>query len=153
MDGTQDNQLETTEETQEAQPHQNQATVLLSLEELIKSHIASLDKLSAELREARQMFADGFENDSTYKEQEEKVKEANKIKLATKKEIIKRPSVLQIAEKIKNISSEVREKKNALSDYLLEYQRLSGATQIEADNGEVHEIINEAKLIKRSAKK
>lgn len=126
----------------------NKATVLLSLEDVIKSHISSLDKLASELKEKRQMFSDAFENDTTYKEQENQAKEANKVKLATKKEILKQASIAQVAQNIRDISTELREKKNALSDYLLEYQRMTGANEIEGDDGRLHQIVNQAKLIR-----
>lgn len=130
----------------------NQANVLLEIEQLIKSHISSIEKLSKELRENRQMFDDGFNNDATFKEHAEVAKKAAKVKTATKQEIIKRPGVAQIAEKIKTISAELKEKKLSLSEYLLEYQRMAGVNEIEDDSGQVHEIIHEAKLIKRPSK-
>ncbi|MBI2032900.1 MAG: hypothetical protein HYT10_00305 [Candidatus Levybacteria bacterium] len=130
----------------------SKATILLSLEEMVKTTIGSLEKAATELREQKQMFADTFLNDPVFREQEQKVKEANKVKQGTKQEIIKQPQVLRIAEKIKSLSGELREKKASLSDYLLEYQRLTGAHEIEGPNGQLLEIINDAKVIKRSSK-
>jgi hypothetical protein len=37
----------------------------------------------------------------------------------------------------------------ALSDYLREYERLSGTNQIETDDGHIHEIVYIAKLLKK----
>lgn len=129
------------------------AQVLLNLESLIKNNVASVDKLTEELKTLRQMFADAFNNDPTYKELEEKAKEAIKAKTSTKSQLLRQPSVMQAGEKIKSISSEIREKKDALSEYLLEYQRLSGVNEIEGHDGEVREIIHSAKLIKKASKK
>lgn len=129
------------------------AEVLLNLESLIKNNVASVDKLTEELKTLRQMFADAFNNDPTYKELEEKAKEAIKAKTSTKSQLLRQPSVMQAGEKIKSISSEIREKKDALSEYLLEYQRLSGVNEIEGHDGEVREIIHSAKLIKKASKK
>ena len=53
----------------------DQATVLLSLEELIKNHIQSLEKLQDELKKHRQMFADAFENNESMRELDKQVKE------------------------------------------------------------------------------
>jgi hypothetical protein len=129
------------------------ATVLLSLEEMIKNNIASIDKLTAELREKKHMFSDVFQNDTTYKEQEEKVKEANVVKMQTRQQILKQPAIIQLAEKIKSMSADMKERRAALSDYLLEYQRLTQATTIEDLEGNVREIINDAKVVLRSSKK
>ena len=57
-----------------------------------------------------------------------------------------------LAQKIKDFNTDLKEKKTALSDYLLEYQRMSGATEIEGHDGQIREIINNAKLIKRSSR-
>jgi hypothetical protein len=145
---------ETVEEAEVSVPNaSNNATVLLSLEEMIKNNIATIDKETAELREKRHMFTDAFQNDATFKEHEEKAKEANVTKLQTKQQILKQPATMQLAEKIKSMSADLRERKAALSDYLLEYQRLTQATTIEDLDGNIREIINDAKAVKRSNKK
>lgn len=130
----------------------NQATVLLSLEEMIKHHIASIDKLSDEVKKHRQMFADAFENSEAYREAEKKVKEASKDKGTTREQILKQPAMQSLGSKIKDLNTDLKEKKGALSDYLLEFQRLSGLNEIEDLEGQVREIINNAKLIKRTSR-
>lgn len=128
------------------------ATVLLSLDAMIKSHIKSLDTLGVELKKKREMLEDTFANDPTFKEHAENAKKAAKIKAETRSQITKQPQVAQLANKVKELSSEIKTRKLELSDYLLEYQRMSGANQIEGEDGEIREIVNEAKLIKRANK-
>lgn len=130
----------------------DQATVLLSLDELIKSHIASIDKLREELTQQRQMLEDAFVNNDTYQEHAKKVKEANKIKSETRQQIMKQPAMEVISSKVKGLSADLKEKQVALSEYLQEYQRMSGANEIEGYDGEVREIINTAKLIKKASR-
>jgi hypothetical protein len=131
----------------------SQVDVLLSLEEMIKNNIESIDKLKQELKLQREMFEDTFNNNPTYRENSEKVKEVTKIKSQTRQQIMNQPSVLQLANKIKSNRSEVKERQSALSDYLKEYQRMTGATEIEGRDGKIREIVNDAKLIVRSEKK
>ncbi len=131
----------------------SEATVLLSLEELIKSHIATIDKLREEMRKHNEMFADSFNNSPVYLEHDKKVKEANKVKSATRDQIMKQPAVVQLADKVKSMRLELREKQAALSDYLLEYQRMTGANEIDGPDGEPRDIINSSKVVKRTAKK
>lgn len=133
-------------------PAATEVDVLLSLEEMIKNNIESLDKLRVELKQQREMFEDSFANNPTYREHNEKVKEANKIKSQTRQQITNQPSVLQMANKIKSMRSEIKERQSALSDYLKEYQRMTGATEIEGRDGKIREIINDAKLVVRSDK-
>jgi hypothetical protein len=130
----------------------NQAQVLLSLEEMIKHHIASIDRLTDDAKKHKQMFADAFENSEAYRESEKKVKEASKDKANVREQILKQPAMQQLGTKIKDINTELKEKKGALSDYLLEYQRLSGSNEIEDLEGQVREIVNNAKLIKRASR-
>lgn len=127
--------------------------VLLSLEEMIKNNIESIDKLKNELKAQREMFEDTFSNNPTYRENSEKVKEVTKIKSQTRQQIMNQPSVLQLSNKIKGARSEIKERQGALSDYLKEYQRMTGATEIEGRDGKIREIVSDAKLVVRSDKK
>jgi hypothetical protein len=143
---------ENTDTVTEETDGSTQVDVLLSLEEMIKNNIESLDKLRTELKLQREMFEDTFSNNPTYREHSEKVKEVTKIKSQTRQQIMNQPSVLQLANKIKSARSEIKERQSALSDYLKEYQRMTGATEIEGRDGKIREIINDAKLIVRSDK-
>lgn len=127
----------------------DEANLVLQLEGLIKNHISQIDKLRIELSNQKTMLADTFEGDLTYKEHAEAAKVANKVKSATKAEILKRPSVAVIAQKVRSMSSEMKELQAALSDYLGEFNRLSGMTEIEGEDGELREIVYVAKLVKK----
>lgn len=128
------------------------ASVIINMESMIKSHMAQIDKLNEEMGTYKDMLNDILENSSTYKEHTEKAKEANRIKNATKIEIMKQPQAADLSNKVKSVRSQVKELKGALSDYLREYQRLSGVNEIEGDDGEVREIVYVAKLVKKSAR-
>lgn len=141
----------TTSETET--PNANQVDVLFSLEEMIKNNIASLDSLREELKKQREMFEDVFINDETFRTNSEKAKEANKAKNTTRQQILAQPAVAAISSKVKSIRSDIKERQGALSDYLQEYQRMTGATEIEGKDGEIRDIINNSKVIKQSAKK
>ena len=119
--------------------------LLLNLSEMITNNMNLIENTKKELTEQRSMLNDTLANDSTYIEQQEEVKKASKLRNATKAEILKRPSVSQIAERVKSLSSQVREYSAALSDYLREYSRVSGENTFDA-GGEVLEIIYVAKL-------
>jgi len=130
----------------------NDSTVLLDLENLIKSHVSGIDKRKEELKKIKEMLNDIFVNDPTYQEHEKQAKEANKVKGVTKAQLIKLPNAKELGDKIKTITSEIKETDGALSDYLREYQRMSGSNEIEGDDGQVREIVYVAKLIKKSSR-
>lgn len=148
-------EAEVTEEEVTVSPSgdSDQVDVLFSLEEMIKNHIASLDSLRDELKKQREMFEDVFINDETFRTNSEKAKEANKAKNTTRQQILAQPAVAAISSKVKSIRSDIKERQGALSDYLQEYQRLTGATEIEGKDGQVREIVNSAKVVKPLSKK
>lgn len=128
---------------------QNAGQVLISLESMIKSHISALEKLQEEFKKHKEMLDDIFASDETYQKHLEASKEASKVKNATKAQILKRPQAADLDKKVKELKSEIKENQSSLSDYLGEYNRLSGVNEVETDDGEVHEIVFSAKLIRR----
>jgi hypothetical protein len=97
------------------------------------------------------MLTDIFNNDATYREMDEKVKAANKDKAEVRVRLARQPNAMGLNEKVKNLSLEIKEMEGAMSDYLREYQRLSGSNEIETDEGDIREIIYIAKLIRKSS--
>lgn len=131
----------------------DQASAMLSLEELIKNHIDSIDKLREELKLAREMFEDSFANNPTYREHEEKVKEVTKSKNSVRQQIVKQPSVAALEQKVKDIRFDINEKGKTLSDLLQDYKEQTGATSIETRNGQVLEIVSTSKLVRSKGSK
>lgn len=125
---------------------QDDAKLILSLEEMIKNNRDLIEKSRGELSEQRDMLKGSFESDAIYQEQDQEVKKVTKVRSATKAQILKRPSVAAVAEKVKSLQSQIKEYEAALSDYLREYLRVSGQTTIEGEGGEILEIIYIAKL-------
>lgn len=131
----------------------DQASAMLSLEELIKNHIDSIDKLRDELKQAREMFEDSFANNPTYREHEERVKEVTKGKNSVRQQIVKQPSVAALEQKVKDIRFDINEKSKTLSDLLQDYKEQTGATSIETKNGQVLEIVSTSKLVRSKGAK
>ncbi len=142
----------TDQPVQDADIVTNPATILLDLEQTIKNHIAEIDKRKSELKSEREMMESALMNDETYRTHSEEAKKAAKVKLKTKFQILQLPVNKHLADKVKELASEIKELDGALSDYLREYQRMSGSSEIETDDGEVREIIYIAKLVKKSSR-
>lgn len=128
----------------------NDATLLLRIEEMIKTHISQIDELQEQISKHQDMVNDIFANDATFQEHDKAAKEASRIRSNTKQQITKRPDVADLSNKIKDLKSEKNDLQQGLSDYLREYQRLSGSNEIEGDDGQIREIIYTAKLVKKS---
>lgn len=129
----------------------NDAILLVRIEEMIKTHIAQIDKLGEDISKHKDIVDDIFTNNETYQQHDKLAKEAAQIKSKTKAEIMKMPSVLDMVNKLKALKSEKVELQEGLSDYLKEYQRLSGLNEIEGEDGQVRQIVYKASLVKKSA--
>lgn len=135
---------------QEIQVEQNsEFTVVNSLEEMIKAKVANMENLKKEKKKLREMIQDGLQNDAGFKEDDDRVKNATKVRSATKEMLMKMPSMKQLVDKVKSLTAELKEDKVSLSDYLLEYKRLTQATQLELFDGSTIEIVETAKAVKR----
>ncbi len=133
-------------------PGDTSAQVLLDLEALIKTHVANIDTGKSELKKLKEMLTSALENDETYRLHNEEAKKSAKQKAATKYQIIQQQQNRELDEKIKSLSTEIKELDTALSDYLREYARMSGTNEIETSDGEVREIVYVAKLVKKSSR-
>src|SRR3989344_4853226 len=112
------------ENPQEQPVTQTSSEILVNMEGLIKGHITAIDKIS---------------------------KEAVKVKQGTKAQILRQPQAGELDKKVKELKADLKENRSSLSDYLQEYARLSGVNEIEGDDGEVREIVYDARLIKKSS--
>jgi uncharacterized coiled-coil protein SlyX len=150
----QDDQIiEENEETAEpVLPDDNQAAALVSLEELIKNHIDSIDRNRIELKKLREQFEDSFVNNPAFRDRSEEVKEVTKARSQVRAQIAKQPSIMQLDQKIKDLRFDLAEQTKTMSDLLADYKEQTGATSIETHNGQVLEIISEMKLVRRSSK-
>jgi uncharacterized protein (UPF0335 family) len=129
-----------------------QSDGFFDLENLIKNYLSRIENLKQELKKQNDLFKDSFESDAVYKEHEEKTKEAAKLRAETKQQILKQPTLASLSEKIDELKNEIKELQETLSDYLLQYQKMTGFSQIETDQGETLIIVNSAKLVKGSSK-
>ncbi len=89
-----------------------------------------------------------LENNDEYQLATEQHQKATKIKSLEKQKALKDPNASGIQEKIKDAQTQVRELKNALSDYLAQYVTLSGTNKLESSDGTILNIVYTAKLVK-----
>lgn len=127
---------------------QVQQDPLFSLEEFAVTKTNSIEELKKQLKEAKTMLDDTLKANSVYVTKDNAVKEATKERTVVKKQIMSDPGVQNLVQRIKGIAQEIKEKTAEVSDYALEYQRLSGATEIQK-NGVTYDIVKVAKLVKR----
>lgn len=150
MDDNKQEEIPEAEASKEVDDKRADAIVVTNLQNLINETLMRIAKIGEEAKPLDEMISSVLENDEIYKKHEVDAKEANKIKTATKAEIMKRPDVSNIYSKIKEKKIDIKEAKESLSEYLQEYARLTNQRQFETSEGQVQEIVYTAKLVKRS---
>jgi hypothetical protein len=125
------------------------AQELLSITNLVKTHINKIALTTETLRRSSEMLNDILENDENLRGLTEKTKEANAAKNKAKQMVLNIPQAKDLSEKMKEAKISLKEMKDALSDYLTEYQRLSGSSEFEDDTGQIHKIVYVAKLVRQ----
>lgn len=125
----------------------NQNTVD-NLRNLALSHMESIKKLDKDIKQTNEMINDTLVGNSTYHESNEKVKEVTKKRKQVREQIMSSQEMIALATKRHDLKKELAEKKSALSDYLIEFERLSGKDVIENLSGEQLSIFKTATVVK-----
>jgi uncharacterized coiled-coil DUF342 family protein len=123
------------------------AQSVLDLTGLINSHLSQIERLKTEAGKYKEMLDDIFQSDPTYQEHDKAVKEATKVRSNTKKQILKTPQAADLAAKVQELRSQIKERNDELSDYLQEYARTTGTSSFETEDGRVKQIVYSARLI------
>lgn len=126
------------------------AGIVISLEELIKATVTNMDNLKRDIKKISDQVKDTCNNDPLYHDKDEIVKNAQKVRADVKARIMSNPANKTLDKKLKEMRADLREKKFSLSEYLKEYKRLTQANQLELDFGEVLEIVETVKVIKKN---
>ena len=130
----------------------DQATSLISLENLIKSYLNKIDSQQDILKKLREMINDALENDPEYVNAAKEAKQAAQQKSSAKKAVISQPEIAKIHDKLQDGTKQLKEMRASLSAHLQNYAQLSGSTQFEDDDGQIREIVYVAKVVKKNSK-
>lgn len=124
------------------------AEELLNITGLIKTYITKTDTMVGSIQKAQEMLNDILDNDETYRNHSDAVKEASKIRNQTKTQIMRTPQAQDLAAQVKEARVALKEMKQTLSEYLADYQRMTGSNEFEDEAGTIRKIIFLAKLVK-----
>lgn len=122
------------------------ASTLVTVTNLIQNYLAQINENKRLLIEHKQMVDDALNNDETYKKHSDAAKEAAKVKMATKKQLMQQPNLRELAEKIKDLTADMKAARESLSQYLQQYHQLTDSNQFEDGKGEVLDIVYVATL-------
>ena len=124
------------------------ALSIMQIENMINTQIAEIDKTRDDVKMLKSSFDDAFKNDAKYREFDEKVKEVAKLKKTYVDAMKKDPSIQKAEQDFINRRDELKDLQLGLSDYLKEYNRVSGMSQFETQDGQVLKIVQTFKLVK-----
>lgn len=125
----------------------DEANKVLELDAMIKRLLAGIKTNKEEQKKYQEMLESVLQSDPIYQEREKEAKEAAKNKAQIKTQIVNQPQNMEVNEKIKSLKDQNKELKEGLSFYLQEYQRKTGATEFEDEDGKVKRIVYVAKLV------
>lgn len=121
----------------------------MELDGLVKRTLSQIERVKGELREQREILENTLANNETYQLHDKQAKEAAKIRAQTKSQLNKLPAMMAANDKIKELRSQYKDSQESLSNILGQYQKQTGATEFETENGELLDIISEVRLVKR----
>lgn len=125
-------------------------TNTLNLTETINSFLTQVDRLKEEVGKYKDMLDSIYENDPTYQQHDAAVREATKIRSATKKQIQKMPQAADLANKVVDMRQQIKDLNTDLSEVLQQYEKATGLRQIESSDGQIRQIIYTARLVKKN---
>ncbi len=127
-----------------------EAQSLLSLDATIKEKIERIEKLREEIRPHKEMLNSYLENDDTYREATALAKKASANKSEVKKRLLGTPQGKDLSSKVETMSSDIKEEEESLSDLLREYQKTTGSSEFEGSDGELRQIVLQARLVRKT---
>ena len=128
----------------------SQVDELKNNENLINSNLTKITKLQDDIKPVKEMLESLLDADLQYAELDQKAMEAAKVKSAKRKELMNTSNGRELTEKLKSLKAELKEAKDALSDYLKEYQGKTGFNEYEGPDGELRQIVFTAKLVRKT---
>lgn len=126
----------------------DEANKVLELDGMIKRLLAGIKANKEEQKKYKEMLESVLQSDPVYIERAKEAKDANKNKAQIKNQIMQQPQNVDLSEKIKDSKAQIDELNDGLSFYLQEYQKLTGATEFEDEDGKVQKIVYVVKLVR-----
>lgn len=135
-----------------SQPEEVKKTNLniVELTTIINRYEADMKKTKDNLKVQSGMLRDAVEGDAAYHELDIQMKDLKKKMNEIKQKIMKTPAMEAVVAKVTEYKEELKDAKEMLSGYLEEYQKVAGTNIIEGENGEIKEIVQQYRLVKRN---
>lgn len=127
-----------------------EAQSILQLDATIKERIERIEQLRTDIKPHKEMLVSYLENDDTYREATTLAKKASQNKSEVKKRLLSTPQGKDLNLKVEEMSEEIKEAEDSLSDLLREYQKTTGSNEFEGSDGELRQIVLQARLVRKT---
>ena len=141
-----------TTDTTSPQEEMDAASVMLELEQRIKTFHSSVTMKRQEARDLKASLQDALNNDKSYMDYEDKIKDVKMQQQKVKDQIFSLSSIIQTKEEIKELTEEVKDLQTHLSKALIQYYEITKQSVITMTDGQTYEIKQSFSLIKQSSK-
>lgn len=126
----------------------NEQMTLFDMQELAVRKTGTIEEIKAQLKTAREMLSDTFENNDMFREQKEQANSSAQPFKQTKAMLEKTPEVIAQKNKIAELKAELQMKQKEVSEYAIEVYRQTGQREFDI-HGATYEINTVAKLTRR----
>ena len=135
------------------QNDQNKGQTLVEVESLILRYIGDMEKLRQEIKDQKDMFESAYKGDANYSKKAEEQEKVKREVAATKEVLLKTPAATEAQAKANELKDELKGIQETITTLLKQRQKLTEATQIIRDDGEVFEVKTKLSLVKVNPKK
>jgi chromosome segregation ATPase len=118
-----------------------------AVQALIERLCSQLDEVKEKQKETRQSLTNVFANDQQLSEFENQAKNASKAFKQRKTELQQTPEAKQLSAKLKEMSEEVKDIEDSLTNHLISYFQMTGTKSFSTLTGEEREFKVLAKLL------
>ncbi len=116
-------------------------------QESINKRLKIIADLQVELKKLRALYQESLENDPQYQEIQEQAQKHREETKVRKDQVLSNSSYQNIADKIKDVQTELKEHKEILSQDLVDFYKESGSPEIEDEEGNVKRMKFSVKLV------
>ncbi len=130
---------------------ENAAQKILDLEQMIKGYLTDITAIREKLKTQRDMHNSTFEQDKEYSDIDEEHTKVKRKQAEVKQRLAKTDAVAAVQTTMKGLKDELKDVQGALSSYLNQYASLTNSNQFTGADGEIHEIVHTANLVRKKA--
>lgn len=123
---------------------------LIAIESQTKATISRINAKKSLLKVKREMYKSVFDNSDEWREADKAYREARIRRLEVKNKLLEQPQTKQLDDEIHEMATDIKGEQLALSDWLYNYEKQTGSTMIDVEDGATYLVQRSYKVKKES---